>query len=135
MLALSKSMIRFVFVSMLVWRTVFVCSQLATTHYLLTNKIIHVYSSHMTYLMSHVTSLNNTCGWSYKLTHSGLEQTCYKPICSQTLSLVWNACFLQEMLVIKKLHSSDRSFMNKSDCSVAIMFPIYAIWFHFAYHS
>ena len=26
------------------------------------NKIIHVYFSHMTYLMSHVTFLNNICG-------------------------------------------------------------------------
>jgi hypothetical protein len=25
----------------------------------------------MTYLMNHVTSLNNTCGWSYKLPHVG----------------------------------------------------------------
>ena len=49
-----------------------VCSQLITTHYVLTNKIIHVYFSHMTYLMSHVTSLNNTREWSYKLSHSGL---------------------------------------------------------------
>ena len=49
-----------------------VCSQLATTHYVSTNKIMHVYFSHMTYLMSHMTSLNNTCGWSYKLPHSGL---------------------------------------------------------------
>ena len=35
-----------------------------------TNKIIHGYFSHMIYLMSHVTSLNNT--WFYKLSHSGL---------------------------------------------------------------
>ena len=42
------------------------------THYMLINKIIYEYFSHMTYLMSHVTSLNNTCGWSYKLSHSGL---------------------------------------------------------------
>jgi hypothetical protein len=39
-----------------------VCSQLTTTHYVSINKIIHVYFSHMTYLMSHVTSLNNTRG-------------------------------------------------------------------------
>jgi hypothetical protein len=44
-----------------------VCSRLSTTQYVAINKIIHVYFSHMTYLMSHVTSLNNTCGWSYKL--------------------------------------------------------------------
>ena len=37
-----------------------VCSQFTTTHYVSTNKIIHVYFSHMTYLMSHVISLNNT---------------------------------------------------------------------------
>ena len=38
-----------------------VCSQLTTTHYVLPNKIIHMYfKSH--YLMSHVTSLNNTRG-------------------------------------------------------------------------
>jgi hypothetical protein len=29
-------------------------------------------ATHMTYIMSYVTSLNNTCGWSYKLSHSGL---------------------------------------------------------------
>ena len=34
--------------------------------YMATNQIIHMYFSHMTYLMSHVTCLNNTCGWSYK---------------------------------------------------------------------
>ena len=32
-----------------------VCSQLTTTHYVSTKKIIHLYFSHMTYLMSHVT--------------------------------------------------------------------------------
>ena len=49
-----------------------VCSLFATTHYVTTNKIIHVYFSHMTYLMSHVISLNNTCGLSYKLSRNGL---------------------------------------------------------------
>jgi hypothetical protein len=43
-----------------------------TTHYVVVNKISHVYFNHMTYLMSHVISLNNTCGWSYKLPRSGL---------------------------------------------------------------
>jgi hypothetical protein len=33
--------------------------QLTITHYVATNNIIHVYFSHMTYLMSHVTFLNN----------------------------------------------------------------------------
>jgi hypothetical protein len=37
-----------------------VYSQLATTHYVATNKIIHMYFTHMTYLMSHVTSLRGT---------------------------------------------------------------------------
>ena len=46
--------------------------QLATTHYVAINKIIHVYFSRMTYLISHMTSLNNTCRWSYKLLHGGL---------------------------------------------------------------
>ena len=32
-----------------------VCNQLATTHYVVANKIIHVYFNHMTYLMSHIT--------------------------------------------------------------------------------
>ena len=50
----------------------FVCSQFATTHKVAAYKIIHVYFSYMTYLMSHVTSLNNTCGRSYKLSCSGL---------------------------------------------------------------
>ena len=59
---------------------------LATIHYVTTNKIIHVYFSHITYLMGHVTSLNNTYKWSYKLLRSGLLQTDYKLICSQTLS-------------------------------------------------
>ena len=45
-----------------------------------------MYFSHMTYLMSYVTSLNNTCGWSYKLSHRELQQIGYKPVCSQTLS-------------------------------------------------
>ena len=49
-----------------------VCSQLITTHYVSTDKIIHVYFNHMTYLISHVTFLNNICGWSYKLPHNGL---------------------------------------------------------------
>ena len=49
-----------------------VYSQLATTHYMIINKIIHVYFNHMTYLMNHVISLNNTYGWSYKLTRGGL---------------------------------------------------------------
>ena len=35
--------------------------------------------SHMTYLMSHVTCLNNTCGWFYEFPHSGLQQDNYKP--------------------------------------------------------
>ena len=38
------------------------CSQLVTTHYVAAYKIIHVYFSYMTYRMSHLTSLNNTCG-------------------------------------------------------------------------
>jgi hypothetical protein len=49
-----------------------ICSQLITTHYMATNKIIHVYFSHMTYLMSYVTSLNETCEWSYKLSRNKL---------------------------------------------------------------
>ncbi len=49
-----------------------VCNQLTTTHYVTTNKIINVYFSHITYLMSHVTSLNNIYRWSYKLPRSGL---------------------------------------------------------------
>jgi hypothetical protein len=49
-----------------------VCCQFATIYYVAINKIIYVYFSHMTYLMSYVTSLNNTCEWSYKLPHSGL---------------------------------------------------------------
>ena len=49
-----------------------VCSQLNTTHYVTTNKIIHVDFSHMTYLMSYVTTLNNTCEWFYKLPRNGL---------------------------------------------------------------
>jgi hypothetical protein len=49
-----------------------VCSQFTTTHYVSTNKIIYVYFSHMTYLMSHTIFLNNICEWSYKLSHSGL---------------------------------------------------------------
>ena len=56
-----------------------VYNQLVTTHYMTTNKIIHVYFNHMTYFMNHVTSLNNTCRWSYKLSCSGLQQTGYKP--------------------------------------------------------
>ena len=56
-----------------------VYSQLTTTHYVSINKIIHVYFSHMAYLMSHVTFLNNICGWSYKLPHSG----CSKQITNQ----------------------------------------------------
>jgi hypothetical protein len=28
----------------------------------------------MAYLMSHLTSLNNTCGWSYKLLRSGCSK-------------------------------------------------------------
>ena len=61
-----------------------VCSQLTTTHYVTTNKIIYVYFSHMVYLMNHVTSLNNTCGWSYNLSYSELQQTDYK----QTMSYI-----------------------------------------------
>jgi hypothetical protein len=53
-------------------RVQFATNQFATTRYMATNKIMHVYFSHMTYLMSHVTSLNNTCGWSCKLSRSGM---------------------------------------------------------------
>ena len=49
-----------------------ICNRFTTTHYVSTNKIIHVYFSHMTYLMSYVTSLNNTYEWSYKLSYNGL---------------------------------------------------------------
>ena len=49
-----------------------VCNQLVTTHYMATNKIIHLYFNHMIYLISHVNYLNNTYEWSYKLPHSGL---------------------------------------------------------------
>ena len=51
-----------------------VCSQLVTTYYVPAYKIIHVYFSHITYLMSHLTSLNNICEWSYKLLHSGCSK-------------------------------------------------------------
>ena len=60
---LIKNMIEFGYI---------LCSKLATTHYMSTNKIIHVYFNHMTYLMSDVISLNNIYGWSYKLSYSGL---------------------------------------------------------------
>jgi hypothetical protein len=63
-----------------------VCSQLIRTYYVTINKIINVYFSQMTYLMSYATSLNNTYGWFYKPSHSRLQQTGYKPVCSQTLS-------------------------------------------------
>ncbi len=33
-----------------------------TIHYVVVNKIIYVYFNHITYLMSHITSLNNACG-------------------------------------------------------------------------
>ena len=49
-----------------------ICNQLITIYYMATNKIIHVYFSHMTYLMSHVISLNETCEWFYKLPRNGL---------------------------------------------------------------
>ena len=62
-------------------------SQLTTTHYVATNKIIHMYFSHITYLISPVTSLNNTCRWSYKLPRSMLQQTGDKLVCNQTLSI------------------------------------------------
>ena len=39
-----------------------VCNQLTITHYVSSNKIIRVYFSHMTYLMSYVIFLNNICG-------------------------------------------------------------------------
>jgi hypothetical protein len=37
----------------------------------------------MTYLMNHVTSLNSTYGWSYKLPHNGLLQIHYKKPCPE----------------------------------------------------
>ena len=67
---------------------------------MVTNKIINLYFSHMTYLMSHVTSLNNTCGWFYKLSRSGFKQTSYKLVCSQTLSIV-------KKVSISSLYESD----------------------------
>ena len=67
---------------------------------MVTNKIINLYFSHMTYLMSHVTSLNNTCEWFYKLSRSGFEQTSYKLVCSQTLSIV-------KKVSISSLYESD----------------------------
>jgi hypothetical protein len=39
----------------------------------------------MTNVMSHMTCLNNTYGWSYKLPRSELWQAGYKLVCSQTL--------------------------------------------------
>ena len=40
---------------------VYFINQLTTTYYVVANKIIHVYFSHMTYLINYVTSLYNTC--------------------------------------------------------------------------
>ena len=57
--------------ALLIIRTKF-CNQFSTTHYMVTYKTIHMYFSHMTYLMSHVTSLNNACGWSSKLSRNKL---------------------------------------------------------------
>ena len=39
----------------------------------------------MTYLISHATCLNNTCGRSYELSRNELQQPGYKPVFSQTL--------------------------------------------------
>ena len=47
-------------------------NQLVITHHMATYKTINMCFSHMTYLMSHVTSLNNTFGWSYKLQRNEL---------------------------------------------------------------
>ena len=54
----------------------------------------------MTYIMSHVTSLNSTCEWSYKLPHNGYSKLAtnkYSPICSQTFSFckgcLWSTCY------------------------------------------
>ena len=63
-----------------------VCNQFIITHYVSINKIIHMYFSHVTYLMSHMISLNNICEWFYKMLLSRLQLTSYKLICSQTLS-------------------------------------------------
>ena len=30
--------------------------------------------THMTFLISHMTFLNNTCGWSYDSSHKGLKE-------------------------------------------------------------
>ena len=49
-----------------------VCSKYTTTHYVSTNKIIHVYFSHLIYLLNYVTSLNNIYEWSYKLSRGEL---------------------------------------------------------------
>ena len=83
-------------------RTKFVYGQLTTTHYVTVYKTIHIYFSHMTYLMSHVTSLNNTYRWSYKLPHNGLQKTNYKLICSQTLSFVKLVSFILFFIKRKK---------------------------------
>ena len=98
-------------------RTEFGYKQLTTTHYVSTNKIIHVYFSHMTYFMSHVTSINNTCGCSYKLPHSGLQQMGYKLICSQTLSL-------KESFKIKTNQSYIRSTVLKESFKTKIEYYV-----------
>ena len=80
MIYLIKDRFRYKLASLLkpiIWQlmrsfTCLVYSQLAKTYYMATDEIIYVYFSHMTYLMSHVTSLNNICGWFYKLPRNGL---------------------------------------------------------------
>ena len=49
-----------------------VYNQRITIDCVLINKIIYVYFSQMTYLMNHITSLNNIYGWSYKLSYNKL---------------------------------------------------------------
>ena len=62
--------IRILFLKLL-WWTEFdyksICNQFITTHYMIINKILHVYFSYMIYLMSYVTFVNNICEWSYKI--------------------------------------------------------------------
>ena len=100
-----------------------VCNQLITTHYVIAYKIIYVYFSHVTYLINHVTSLNNisddliSCyivGCNKLITNRFVAKTC----------LTWNE-FTSKILItcMKALQQSQQSRMKKS-----ITRDIYLVW-------
>jgi hypothetical protein len=57
-------------------------------HYMATDKLSKSIFNHMTYLMSHMICLNNTCKLSYELSHCGFVTLYYKLVCSLSMDTI-----------------------------------------------